>query len=449
MSLFRLAVWNFKRSVREFGALVLSLSFSVFIFFNFQNVIYSQAMDVLMEFRKDLIDSVLQAASIVFGVFLFFFIWYAANVFLNQRKKEIGIYIFMGLDNKRISRMYALESAMVGLFSLVFGLAFGVLFSKLFQMLLLKLSEISVDVEFSFSLQPVLNTGGMFLVIYGFMILKGCHTLRNSSVLNLLSGARQKEIRQENKALTALRILAGTAALILGYLAALDTGGPQGLVRMVQAVVLVIVGVYLLYSGLIPAILRLLTRNKKFLYRKERTLWINNLAFRIKKNYRTYAMVTVLMICSVTLMALAIALKQRYDRMENFDQVYSCQVVNYDGTLDGEEILKGIEGENPVEYWNEYTLLNLPSEMFRTKYNQTMYVLAPYSQVKEGAGRAGLEFPYKELEDDQVVGLSHEILFSLAGTNEPSAVNIGEKTYDGVDVTTTPYLGKLQTYTEA
>ena len=38
MSLFRLAVWNFKRSVREFGALVLSLSFSVFIFFNFQNV---------------------------------------------------------------------------------------------------------------------------------------------------------------------------------------------------------------------------------------------------------------------------------------------------------------------------------------------------------------------------------------------------------------------------
>lgn len=448
MSLFRLAVWNFKRSVREFGALVLSLSFSVFIFFNFQNVIYSQAMDVLMEFRKDLIDSVLQAASIVFGVFLFFFIWYAANVFLNQRKKEIGIYIFMGLDNKRISRMYALESAMVGVFSLVFGLISGVLFSKLFQMLLLKLSEISVDVEFSFSLQPVLNTGGMFLVIYGFMILKGCHTLRNSSVLNLLSGARQKEIRQENKVLTALRILAGTAVLILGYLAALDTGGPQGLVRMVQAVVLVIFGVYLLYSGLIPAILRLLTRNKKFLYRKERTLWINNLAFRIKKNYRTYAIVTVLMICSVTLMALAIALKQRYDKLANFDKVYTCQVLNYDGTLDGEEILKGIEEKNPVEYWNEYTLLNLPTEMFHTKYNQMMYVLVPYSQVKEGAQKAGLEFPYEELKDNQAVEFFHEILFTLADTNEDRTVKIGEKTYDRIDTTTTPYLGKIQTYSE-
>ena len=448
MSLFSLAVSNFKRSVREFAMLVLSLAFSVFIFFNFQNVIYSRAMDVLLEFRKDLIDSVIQAASIVFVVFLFFFIWYATNVFLNQRKKEIGIYIFMGLDNKRISKMYALESAMVGLFALLSGLLLGLLFSKLFQMLLLKLSEISVDVEFSFSLPPVLNTAGMFVIIYGLMILKGCWTLKNSSVLNLLSGAKQKEIRKENKILTVLRIGAGTAALVLGYLAALDTEGYQALIRMIQAVVLVILGVYLLYSGLIPAILRVLTRSKNFLYRKERTLWVNNLAFRIRKNYRTYAMVTILMICSVTVMALSIALKQRYDKAANFDRVYTCQVLNYDGTLDGKEILQGIQKENPVEYWNEYTLLNLPSELFHTKYDQVMYVLVPYSQVKEGAEKAGLDFPYKELEDDQVVDLFHEILFSMADVSENDSVEIGEKTYEEMDITTTPYLGKIQTYAE-
>ena len=448
MSLFSLAVSNFKRSVREFAMLVLSLSFSVFIFFNFQNVIYSRAMDVLLEFRKDLIDSVIEAASIVFVVFLFFFVWYAANVFLNQRKKEIGIYIFMGLDNKRISKMYALESAMVGMSALFSGILLGLLFSKLFQMLLLKLSEISVDVEFSFSLPPVLNTAGMFVIIYGLMILKGCWTLKNSSVLNLLSGAKQKEIRKENKILTVLRVGLGMAALILGYLAALDTEGYQALIRMVQAVVLVILGVYLLYSGLIPSILRVLTRSKNFLYRRERTLWVNNLAFRIKKNYRTYAMVTILMICSVTVMALSIALKQRYDKAANFDRVYTCQVLNYDGTLDGEEILQGIQKENPVEYWNEYTLLNLPSELFHTKYDQVMYVLVPYSQVKEGAERAGLDFPYKELKDNQAVDLFHEILFSMADVSGNDSVEIGEKTYEEMDITTTPYLGKIQTYAE-
>ena len=97
MSLFRLAVSNFKRSVREFGMLILSLSFSVFVFFNFQNVIYSQAMDVLMEFRKDLIDIVIQAASVVFAVFLFFFIWYATNVFFESEEKRDRHLYFYGI----------------------------------------------------------------------------------------------------------------------------------------------------------------------------------------------------------------------------------------------------------------------------------------------------------------------------------------------------------------
>lgn len=110
MSLCRLAFSNFKRSVREYAALIMSLAFSVFIFFNFQNVIYSDSMDVLNSMNKDYIDLVVHAASVVFGVFLFFFIWYATNVFLNQRKKEIGIYTFMGLDNVRIGKMYALEA---------------------------------------------------------------------------------------------------------------------------------------------------------------------------------------------------------------------------------------------------------------------------------------------------------------------------------------------------
>ena len=94
MSLFRLAVSNFKRSVREFGMLILSLTVSVCVLFNFQNMIYSDAMNVLVALRKEAIDTIMQAATVVFMVFLFFFIWYAHTVFLNHRNKEIGIYIF-------------------------------------------------------------------------------------------------------------------------------------------------------------------------------------------------------------------------------------------------------------------------------------------------------------------------------------------------------------------
>ena len=421
MSLFKLSFSNFKRSVRNYGMLIVSLAFSVFIFFNFQNVLYSDSMDVLMDYKKDYIDMIVKAASVVFAVFLFFFIWYASNVFLNQRKKEIGIYIFMGLDNQRIGKMYVLEAVFIGLVSLVSGIVTGVLFSKLFQMLLLKLSDISVDVKFSFSLSPVLVTAAMFGGVYGLMTLKSYHTLATSSVLNLLSGAKQKEIRPEKGILTFLRILAGLGILGAGYYLAWDTNGMQALNNALAAVILVIAGVYLLFSGLIPALLRKLTGNKKYLYKKERNLWVNSLAFRMKKNYRTYAMVTVLMICSVTVLAFSIAMKQRYEKIHAFDRVYTCQVVSTQ-PKDGKEIARGIQQENELECWNTYELVILDSKTMHSKYNQTMYGVVSYSQVKSAVKAAGLSFPYKELKDTQVINLDHEVLA----------------------VDKTPYLGALQ-----
>ena len=284
MSIFRLSFSNFKRSLREYGMLILSLGFSVFIFFNFQNMVYSDSMKVLQELKKDYIDMIIQAASVVFVVFLFFFIWYAVNVFLRQRKKEIGIYIFMGVDNAGIGKMFALEALFMGLSALISGLFFGVLFSKLFQMLLLRMSEISVEIRFSVSLKPMVITGLMFGSIYGFMILKGYYSLKKSSVLSLISGAKQKEITQRNPVVSVLLALFGGAVLAAGYFFAWDTKGLEALEHGLLAVILVIVGIYLLFDGLIPELLKRLIGNKKFLYKKERSLWMNSLAFRMKKN---------------------------------------------------------------------------------------------------------------------------------------------------------------------
>ena len=444
MKLLSLSFSNFKRSIREYGMLIISLAFSIFVFFNFQSVIYSKSMNILEEYNKDYIDMIIQAASVVFAVFLFFFIWYASNVFLNQRKKEIGIYIFMGLDNVRIGKMYMLESVFIGILALFAGIGSGVLFSKLFQMLLLKLSDISVDIQFSFSLKAVLITTGMFLGIYGIMTFKSYHTLKTSSVLNLLSGAKQKEIQKEKGIITFLRIISGVGMLLGGYYLAWNTGDINSLEKALGAVVLVIAGVYLLFSGLIPAILRKLSKDKQYLYKKERTLWINNLAFRIKKNYRTYAMVTVLMICSVTVMAISIAMKQRYEKMTYFDQTYTYQILSSE-EKNGEEIAQGIEKENEVEFWNEVEMVMVDPSVMHSKHKYTGYGITSFSEVQKAAKKAGLPFEYKKLKDNQAIELFHEFLLNLAGdVEQPYKQKIGNETYDVVKIDNTPYFGALQ-----
>lgn len=443
MSLFRLALSNFKRSVHQYASLILTLAFSIFIFFNFQNIVYSDSMDVLNNFNKSYIDMVVHAATVVFTVFLFFFIWYATNVFLNQRKKEIGIFIFMGLDNVRIGKMYAIEAALTGLVSLIAGLVSGICFSKLFQMVLLKLSEISVDVEFSFSMTPILITSVMFIVVFGFMIWKGYRSILKSSVLDMLSGSKQKEMNKEPFPLTLVKVVLGILILGAGYYCALKTGAESTMGFALSAVILVIIGTYLLYGGFIPFFIGRLTENKQYLYQKQRNLWVNNLAFRVKKNYRAYAMVTILLICSVTVLATSIALKQRYERITHFRNTYTYQILS-NHEWDTNEIKAGITKTNEVSYHSEISFLILNTDAVNTKYKYGTYVVVPYSQIRDGAKAAGLPFDYKEMEDSEAVELTHEILLSFVDPKDNPSIQLYDKTYHILSEDSTPYMGELQ-----
>ncbi len=442
MSLIRLTMSNFKRNLRNYMSLVLALAFSVFVFFNFQCVLYSDSMEVLNNYNKDYIDLIVHALSVVFGVFLFFFIWYATNVFLNQRKKEIGIYIFMGLGNKRIGKMYALEALFSGLFSLAAGLAAGVVFSKLFQMVLLRISEISVDIKFSFSLKPVLITACVFMPIYGLMVVKGYVSLVRSSVLDMLSGAKQKEMKAELAFLTAIKIILGVSVLGAGYYCAVRTGDIDSLAYALAAVILVIAGTYFIYGGLIPWLVRRLTENKQYLYQKQRNLWVNNLAFRLKRNYRTYAIVTVLMICSVTALGTSIALKQRYERSEHFRTTYTCQMVTKT-EVDADEIQKGIEKENKVKYRSSIPLLALDPEKLQSKYKSANYAITSESAVKAAAGEAGLPYEHGKLGDNECIHLTHIMLLSFT-PEDNERVTIGDQEFQQIAESNVPYLGDLQ-----
>ncbi len=442
MSLLKLSCSNFRRSVREYAVLIISLAFSVFIFFNFQNVIYSDAMDVLAKMNKDYIDMVIQAASVVFSVFMLFFTWYATNVFLNQRKKEIGIYIFMGLDNTRIGKMYALEAFFTGMTAWAAGTAAGAGFSKLFQMMLLKMADISADIRFSFSIRPVLITAGVFWLIYGLMIIKGYRSIVKSSVLDLLTGARKEEMKPERPLWAAVKSVLGMAALVSGYICSMHTGEEETLLFALAAVILVIAGIYLLYNGLIPFAVRKMCGNKNYLYQKEHILWVNSLAYRIRKNYRMYAIVTVLMTAAVTVLGTAFAMQHRYDKMVHFQGMYTYQVISFGPELERSEIIQGIEEKNQVEYSNELTILALPSEYFDTIYKNAGYAVVSESQIRQAAEDVGLDWDYPELEQDQAVDLSHVMILSLLSPDKTTVIN--GKEYDVLATDDTAYLGDLQ-----
>ncbi len=433
MSVFRLAFMNFRNSFRSYLSLVLSLAFTILILFNFQNLIYSGPFAVLGGHNKQYIDMLVETVSVVLGCFMFFFLWYATNVFLTRRKREIGIYIFMGMSNRKIGRLYVIEISLVGVTALAAGIGSGALLGGLFQMIMGAVSDIAVDVRFGVSWKAVNVTGVSFLAMYFFFALKGYWNITHSSVLSMISAARQNEYVRMPKTVLSAKAALGAAVLSAGYYLA-NKGGRQSMLNnALLAVVLVIAGVYLLFGGLIPLALQTLSANKHFLYRGQRCLWVNQMVFRMRKNYRTYAMVCIVGICSVTALATGFAMKERYHNIVRFDNQYTFQLLTNQSGL-GEKASALIGGAGDIACQTSLAALSLDAD----------HLVLKYSEVKRVAQERGERFDLSEPADDETVYLSYQMLMSLIVHEQPVPVMIGGKAYLVTRTVRDAYIGYMQ-----
>lgn len=441
--MWKLAFQNFKVSFKNYVSLIMSLAFTILILLNFQNIIYSDMFAVLGEYNKSNINIVVQTVTVVLICFMFFFLGYATNVFLTKRKKEIGIYVFMGLSNQKIGKLYAIEVSMIGFLALILGLFFGSITTKLFQMIVLALSDIAIDLKIKMTWQPFLFTIGTYLILYLFFVIKGYINILRSSVLEMVSAARKNEYVQQKAWILIIKAILGLGITGCGYYLAIKESGSSVMENVLMAVVLVIVGVYLLFGGFIPLVVQALAKTKHFLYKKERVLWINNVIFRMKKNYRTYAIVAVLMLCSVTALATSFAMKMRYEKALQFRSTYTYQLLANQTGL-SEQFEQAIEEQNTVKYQSEIPMLWIPSELVDTSFQDALYVLVSYEKIKQAAEKIGLPVEALRPNDNEIIALNHVYLLSLLTNKSNWTITINNKTYQGIDKTEEAYLGYFQ-----
>ncbi len=433
MRMFRLAFINFRNSFRSYLSLVFSLAFTILVLFNFQNIIYSESFAVLGEHNKEYIDMLVQTVTVVLCCFMFFFLWYATNVFLTRRKREIGIYIFMGMSNRRIGSLYVIEISLVGITALVTGVGLGALLGGLFQMIMGAVSDIAVDVRFGVSWEAGKVTGVLFLAMYLFFALKGYWNITHSSVLGMISAARQNEYVRMPKTVLCAKAVLGVAVLSSGYYLA-NVGGILNMMNnLLAAVVLVIIGVYLLFGGLIPLAFQTVAANKQFLYSRQRCLWVNQMIFRMRKNYRTYAMVCIVGICSITALATGFAMKERYHNLINFDNQYTFQLLTNQSGL-GEKAAALISGAGDIACQTSLEALSVDD----------VHLVLKCSEVKRVAQERGAKSDLPEPADGETFYLSHQVLMTSIFNEKPVPVTIGGKEYLETQTIRDPYIGYMQ-----
>ena len=236
----------------------------------------------------------------IFLVTLAFLIY--VNRFLwQQRSREIGLYSMLGMTSHNLQLLTIIEKCYLMVISLVAGLAFGIIFEKLAFLgfgYLLNIGHISQPWFVSSAItKTIILTGCLFAIIMVIDLVK-LHRLTPNQLRH-----PEAVTPKRHGILYSIAGILGFALLIWAYYITL-TIKPKisAISHFLLAVILLVIGTYLVFIIGSIILLKLLQKNSHFYYKPRHFIAVSGMIQRMQQNGASLA--TICLLCSSILIIL-------------------------------------------------------------------------------------------------------------------------------------------------
>lgn len=273
--------------------------------------------------QSSTVSQILGLGSWVIAIFSCIFLFYTNSFLIKRRKKEFGLYNILGMDKHNLGIILFWETLIIAAISLVIGLAAGIAFSKLAELVFLNLLKSDTTFDLTVSSQGIGLCAIIFTVINILLFFNSLRQVRSSSAISLVKSEQTGEKPPKGN-----RLLGILGVLLLGgaYYISLSIKEPlQALTLFFVAVIMVIIGTYLVMISGSVLFCRLLQKNKKYYYKPNHFVSVSSMVYRMKRNGAGLASICILatmvlvMISSTTSLYFGAedALSSRYPREIN------------------------------------------------------------------------------------------------------------------------------------
>ena len=310
----KLAVSNLIKNRKLYYPFALAVLLAVTISYLFYSLTFNPKM---VEMRGgSSIQFTLQLGLIVVTLASAIIVLYANSFVMKNCSKELGIYGMLGLEKRHLISMTFKELLIFGLVTVTAGIGIGALFDNLIFALLLKLSKMKVELVATFQWSVVLS----ILLVFGFIFLvivflNAIRIIR----MDALQLSREKAKGEKKGRFLVFQTILGLLSLGSGYyLAQSVTNALLAISTFFLAVILVILGTYLLFNAGITVFLKMLKKNKKYYYKPNNLISVSNLIFRMKKNAVGLATIAILSTMVLVTMSAATSI---YNGSENIKKL--------------------------------------------------------------------------------------------------------------------------------
>lgn len=299
-----LAAKNVKKSARDYLIYFFTLMFSVCLFYTFNSINSQFAMlgiDDSLNYLSFASGMILMV-SVFICIIISALIVYANRFLLKRRKKEIGIYITLGMDQEDIFSLLMRETILIGGISLITGMIAGIFVSQGLGLITAKIIGIGLkDIHFFFSINAAIKSTIFFTAVFVFIHSFQVREIRKMKLIDLIYADRKNEILEIGGNKRAAYIFLSSILLIGGGYVwiVMKVSGNIGQAIGVGTV-LIGLGTLLFFMSAADMTVRVLKKKKKFYYSGLHMFVIRQLASKMKSNIFSMTVLSILMFASVT-----------------------------------------------------------------------------------------------------------------------------------------------------
>lgn len=294
----KLAANNIKKNSKLYVPYLLSCVLTATVYYLIRSLTVNDGLGLM--YGGSAIRSIMMMGGDVVAVFSIIFLFYTNSFLMRQRQKEFGLFHILGMGKGHIVRTMAYETIYVFAITVAGGLSLGIILDKLTYLIVANALSMDIPLGFSIAVPAIVMTMELYAIAFALIFLRSVWTLYRMNPTELLRESRAGE--KEPRAKWFLALL-GVGTLGAGYTIALTIKNPMKVISaFFPAVILVIIGTYLLFTAGSIVLLKLLRKNKRYYYQTNHFVGISSMMYRMKQNAAGLASICIL--CTMVLVML-------------------------------------------------------------------------------------------------------------------------------------------------
>ncbi|HBG1701562.1 TPA: ABC transporter permease [Clostridioides difficile] len=412
----KIAIKNVRKSFKDYSIYFLTLTLAICIFYSFNSIESQKAlmeMNASTKSHVEMLKNMISYMSVFVSVILCSLILYANNFLVKKRNKELGIYMTLGMEKVKISKILVFETIIVGIVSLVSGLILGLLVSQGLSILLLKLFEFNMS-EFNFviSISSIIKTIVYFGIMFLLVMIFNTYIISKYKIIDLLTiGRKTEDIKFKSPFVYTITFILCIISLIIAYSMVLKVGLNPKNPKFIMSIVLGVIGTILFFYSLAGFALYIVKKNKNIYFKGLNIFVVKQINSKINTNFISISIICLMLFLTIGILSTGFGFKSAlnaglkgatpFDASATMIVHEKCKVKNIKESFEkvGIKFNKG----DKVAYYDEYINGNKLSDVMQGQYSgrvdfEVAYIKSSqYNEIRKLRGEKSITLSKDEV----------------------------------------------------